>query len=69
MKLAYFLSDDPTVRWEIERNATRLAAAHGVDFVCAVDESWRPSGSYVARASDDLLLVIEELEPPKSWRL
>lgn len=68
MKLAYFLSDDPAVRWEIEQNAPRLAALHGVDFVCAVEESWRPSGSYVARASDDLLLVIEEVDTPKSWR-
>lgn len=62
MRLAYFLSDDPDVRRSIERNAVVLAARYGVGFVCAVEESWRPTGPYVARASDDLLLVIEDVE-------
>lgn len=60
MILATFVSIDPKVRGAIERNADALAQQAGVDFVsaCDEDEFW-PAWPYVARANDDMLLVLE----------
>ncbi len=61
MFIATFVSSDPAVRELIEFCADTLADEHGVAFVCAVDEGYRPKYPYIAKTNDDLLLVLENV--------